>query len=93
MANKKSKTAAKKPSRKPRTKLLFNELLGEQSIIQLANKMGVVYTSLYYYKEDGANPTLLGLEDLAKGLSKLTNKPVSILDLIKLPDEKAKGPK
>jgi len=67
---------------KPKTKLKFEELLGDRSIGKLAKVMGVTYTQLYPYKKKGANPTLLALEQLAKGLSKLRNENVSVLDLL-----------
>lgn len=69
-------------SKKPKTKLLFNELLGHHSILQLAKYMNVTYTKLYPYKKEGANPTLLGLEELAKGFSLLLGKEVRISDLV-----------
>ena len=68
--------------KKPKTQLRFEELLGEHSIIDLANEIGVVYTQLYAYKKEGANPTLLVLEQIAKGLTKLKGKKVLIRDLI-----------
>lgn len=68
--------------KKPKTKLRFAEILGEHSIVQLAQKMNVTYTQLYPYKKDGANPTLLALEELAAGLSALLNKEITINDLI-----------
>ena len=71
-----------KIQRRPKTKLKFKELLGEQSIVQLAKKMNITYTQLYPYKKHGANPTLLALEDLAEGLSKLLGKEIKIADLI-----------
>lgn len=66
----------------PKTKLKFEELLGDRSISKLAKVMGVTYTQLYPYKKKGANPTLLALEQLANGLSELRNEEVSILDLL-----------
>lgn len=66
----------------PKTKLKFEELLGDLSISKLAKVMGVTYTQLYPYKKKGANPTLLALEQLANGLSELRNEDVSILDLL-----------
>lgn len=68
--------------KKPKTNLRFNELLGDHSIIALARHMGVTYTKLYPYKKDGANPTLLGLEELAKGFEKLLGRKITISDLI-----------
>lgn len=68
--------------KKPRTQLRFEELLGEHSIIDLANEIGVVYTQLYAYKKEGANPTLLVLEQIANGLTKLKGKKILIRDLI-----------
>lgn len=66
----------------PKTKLKFDELLGDRSISKLAKVMGVTYTQLYPYKKKGANPTLLALEQLAKGLSELRNEDVTISDLL-----------
>ena len=74
-----------KKARKPKSKLRFAELLGKHSIVQLAKHMGVTYTQLYSYKKAGANPTLLALEQIADGLSKVTGRKVSVLDLIDIP--------
>lgn len=74
----------------PKTKLRFSELLGDLSIVQLADEIGVTYTQLYPYKKDGANPTLLALEQLAAGLSRLKNEHVTIVDLIQKPKRKLK---
>lgn len=71
-------------SKKPKTKLLFNELLGKHSIIKLAKFMNVTYTKLYPYKKEGANPTLHGLEELAKGFTLLLGREVTIADLLKV---------
>lgn len=71
-----------KIKKKPKTKLRFNELLGDHSIVQLAQKMNVTYTQLYPYKKIGANPTLLALEELAIGLSALLGRKILIEDLI-----------
>ncbi len=60
----------------------IEELLGEDSVTDLANQIGVVYTQLYAYKKSGANPTLLALEQIAEGLSKLHGKKIRIRDLI-----------
>lgn len=75
----------------PKTKLRFTELLGDLSISELAKEIGVTYTQLYPYKKKGANPTLLALEQLADGLSKLRNESVSVFDLLE--GEEAKNPK
>lgn len=66
----------------PKTRLRFAELLGDLRIGDLARKMGVTYTQLYPYKRPGANPTLLALEQIARGLSDLKGTKVSIKDLI-----------
>lgn len=71
--------------KRPKTQLRFEELLGDFSIIDLANQIGVVYTQLYAYKKSGANPTLLVLEQIAEGLSKLHGKKIRIRDLIDEP--------
>ena len=68
--------------KKPQTQLRLNELLGDFSVIDLAKEIGVVYTQLYAYKKDGANPTLLALEQIAEGLSKLHGKKIRIRDLL-----------
>ncbi|WP_142699378.1 hypothetical protein [Bdellovibrio sp. ZAP7] len=83
MAEKKKKIA-------PKTKLQFSELLGDLPIGKLAQEIGVTYTQLYPYKKAGANPTLLVLEQLAEGLSKLRNEKVSVIDLIQPKQEKRK---
>lgn len=75
-----AKKATKRNS--PKTKLRFVELLGDLSITALAKTMGVTYTQLYPYKKPGANPTLLFLEKMAKGLSELKGEPIYIADLI-----------
>jgi len=72
-------------TKKPKTQLRFQELLGDYSVIDLANAIGVVYTQLYAYKKEGANPTLLALEQIAEGLSKLHGKKIRISDLIAEP--------
>lgn len=74
----------------PKTKLRFSELLGDLPIGKLADEIGVTYTQLYPYKKAGANPTLLALEKLAEGLSKLKNEPVTIVDLIEKPKKRKK---
>lgn len=74
----------------PKTKLRFSELLGDLSIGKLAKEIGVTYTQLYPYKKHGANPTLLVLEQLADGLSKLRNQDVTVIDLIEPPNQKKK---
>lgn len=66
----------------PKTRLLFDELLGNHSISSLAKEMNITYTQLYPYKKVGANPTLLALEKLADGLSKLKGETVSVHDLL-----------
>jgi hypothetical protein len=81
MRNKSSSTI----KRKPKSKILLNELLEDYSVVDLAKVMNVVYTQLYPYKKPGANPTLLILEQLAEGLSRLHGKPISPLDLIEVP--------
>lgn len=68
--------------KKPRAQLKLDELLGGYSLIDLANQIGVVYTQLYAYKKSGANPTLLVLEQITDGLSKLHGKKIRIRDLI-----------
>ncbi len=83
MNKKKQTSGRKKPERVPKTKLRFKELLGKLSIVELASKMGVTYTQLYYYKKKGANPTLLVLEDLAAALSEMRNEQISVMDLLK----------
>ena len=80
--NKNKASIRKKPKRAPKTKLRFKELLGKLSITELAAKMDVTYTQLYYYKQKGANPTLLALEELAAALSEMRNETISISDLI-----------
>lgn len=75
-------TSKKSVSKKPKAQLRLEELLGQYSVIDLANEIGVVYTQLYAYKKTGANPTLLALEQIAKGLSKLHGKKIRIRDLI-----------
>lgn len=77
----------------PKTKLRFSELLGDLSIGKLAKAIGVTYTQLYPYKKAGANPTLLVLEQLAEGLSKLKNEDVSVVDLIEQPRQRQKKKK
>lgn len=66
----------------PKTRLRFDELLGNHSIGSLAKEMNITYTQLYPYKKAGANPTLLALEKLADGLSKLKGETVSVHDLL-----------
>jgi predicted transcriptional regulator len=75
----------------PKTKLRFSKLLGDLSIGKLAKEIGVTYTQLYPYKKAGANPTLLVLEQLADGLSKLKNKDISVTDLIESKNKKSKN--
>jgi hypothetical protein len=74
----------------PKTKLRFSELLGDLPIGKLAEEIGVTYTQLYPYKRVGANPTLLVLEQLADGLSKLKNENVSVSDLLQQPKKRRK---
>lgn len=74
----------------PKTKLRFSELLGDLSIVKLAKEIGITYTQLYPYKKAGANPTLLVLEQIAEGLSKLKNEDVEVVDLIDSPKKSSK---
>ena len=68
--------------KKPKSKILFDEHLGAETMLALAKKMGITYTQLYPYRKSGVNPTLLALEQLAEGLSKLHGKVISPIDLI-----------
>ena len=67
---------------KPVTRLRLDKLLGDHSVIELSKEMGVIYTQIYPYRRIGANPTLLILEKMAKGLSKLNGRKISISELI-----------
>jgi hypothetical protein len=70
--------------KKPRTKLRVQELLGDRSAVDLADAMGLkFYTQVYKYTKDEANPTLLMMEQLADGFSKILRKRVKVGDLIK----------
>lgn len=82
--------AEKTKKNSPKTKLRFSELLGDLPIGKLAKEIGVTYTQLYPYKKAGANPTLLVLEQLAEGLSKLRNEDVTVTDLIEPPKKRKK---
>ena len=44
--------------------------------------MNITYTKLYPYNKKVANPTLLALEELDNGLTKLRGEPVEITDLL-----------
>ena len=83
----------KQKKRLPKTKLRFKELLAKNSIGKLADAMNVTYTQLYPYKKDGANPTLLVLEQLAMGLSELRGENISVTDLLKVRKQPVKRPK
>lgn len=72
----------------PKTRLRFDELLEGHSIGSLAKEMNITYTQLYPYKRAGANPTLLALEKLADGLSKLKGKEISVYDLLEIKKKK-----
>lgn len=74
--------ASKNSKSSPKTKLRFDELLEGYSITQLAREMDVTYTQLYPYRKSGANPTLLALENLALGFSKIRGEKISVVDLI-----------
>ena len=69
-------------SEKPKTKILVNELLGEFKLSDVSREAGILYPQLHRYTKDGANPTLLVLEQIADGLSKLHGKKISPSDLI-----------
>lgn len=68
----------------PKTKLNLSKLLKGHKKTELALLIGVPYTQLYKYLEDGANPTLLMLERLAEGLSKLRNEKITLNELLDL---------
>lgn len=82
--------ASKKAKSSPKTRLRFDELLEGHSITALAREMNVSYTQLYPYKKSGANPTLLALENLAKGLSKIRGEYLTVTDLIEEPKPRPK---
>ncbi|MCO5113408.1 MAG: hypothetical protein M9899_04455 [Bdellovibrionaceae bacterium] len=66
----------------PKTKFRFSELLGDTSILELADEMGVTYTQLYPYKKPGVNPTLLAMEQIAEALSRIRHEKITVIDLI-----------
>ncbi len=69
--------------KKPKSHLKVRELLGERSVSDLADVMGLkFYTQIYPYTRKGANPTLLMLEQLASGLSKLLGRKIKVTEII-----------
>ncbi len=68
----------------PSTKLKLNKYLEGYKITELGNIMNIPYTQLYKYKSAGANPTLLMIERLAIGLSRLRGKKVTVYDLLEV---------
>jgi hypothetical protein len=76
----------KRPRKKrgrPRTRLRVEELLGERTKEELRLAMGLkFYTQIYPYLDGKANPTLLMLERLSKGLSALSGRRISVADLL-----------
>ncbi len=82
---KRRKSKRNEPERVPKTKIRFKALMKGHKMQALAAQMGVTYTQLYYYRNAGANPTLLALEDLAAALTKLKKRRVTIFDIIGKP--------
>lgn len=68
-----------------RTKLKLQEHLEGYKITELARHMdNMTYTQLYKYLSDNSNPTLLMLDRLARGLTKLKGEEVTIVDLLEI---------
>jgi hypothetical protein len=75
-----------KSKERPLTKLKVDQLLGERSKHELATAMGLkFYNQIYQYLGGEANPTLLMLEKLARGLTKVCGKRVSIAQILDEP--------
>ena len=83
MARSRHATKKKADPEQPRTRLRLDEHLGGFSLVDLGREMGVVYTQLYPYRKPGANPTLLVLEKLVAGLSRLRGRKITVMDLLK----------
>lgn len=75
---------------KPKTKILVEKFLGEFKLSDVSRETGILYPQLHRYTKAGANPTLLVLEQIAMGLSKLRGEPISPCDLIDNRKPKAK---
>lgn len=67
-----------------KTKLRLKEYLADHKITVLATHMDMTYTQLYKYFKDDANPTLLMLDRLADGLSKLRGEEIHLIDLLEI---------
>ena len=78
--------------KKPKTKIKIVEHLGEFKLSDLARETGLLYPQLHRYNQTGANPTLLVLENIAEGLTKLCGKKFTVLDLLETRKPKKKKP-
>lgn len=68
--------------KQPKTKIKkLSSLLEGKKITELALIMEIPYTQLYQLNKEGANPSILSLDNLALGLSKLHNKKVKFSEL------------
>lgn len=73
----------------PKTKIKdISTLLDGRKITELAHIMEIPYTQLYQFNREGANPSVLSLDNLAEGLCRLHGRKISILDLFDVPLKK-----